>query len=79
MPTYRIYYCVAGRQKDVLWSPESEETDMFELGSWLMRQEFPKRLYRIDKGIEVALRTHGVTDIRCPVPLEWSKNSNLDW
>jgi hypothetical protein len=79
MPTHRIHYRISGQKKEVLWQPLSDEVDMFDLARWLMSQEFPKQLYRIDKGMQAVLREYGFTDIRSPIPLEWPRHRRFDW
>ena len=75
MPTFRISYRVEGQddRRELIWTAEPSEADMEALARWIMRREFPKKLYRIDIGMEAVLRKHGVTDIRSPVPIYWSK------
>jgi hypothetical protein len=79
MATYRIRYRVAGVQKEVIWSAGPGEADLATLARWLMLHEFPKRLYRVDKGMDVVLRDHGITDISCPITLYWPKRQPSQW
>jgi len=71
MPTFRISYSIKGRQerKEVIWTAEPSEATMSALAHWIMRVEFPKRLYLVNKDMEMVLRSHGITEIRSPVPI----------
>jgi len=73
MPTYRISYRVAGQdeRRELIWTAEPSEADMSTLARWIMKKEFPGKLYRVDKGMEEVLKNYGISDIRSPVPIYW--------
>jgi hypothetical protein len=79
MPTYRISYRIFGKRQDALWTCERDEVDMSSLARWLMSREFPGRLYRVDKGMQIVLRDHGITDIRSSIPIYWAARRPADW
>ena len=73
MPTYRISYTVAGKdgRRELIWTAQPSEADMSALARWIMRKEFPGKLYRVDIGMQEVLKNHGILDVQSPVPIYW--------
>ncbi len=63
MATFQMSYDLAGKRKEVFWTPEPGGKDLPASARWVMEQEFPTAGCPTH-GMEKCLSDHGITDIR---------------